>query len=307
MSNLALSLCIPTNGVTEWVIPVLDSIYSQNVDEKLFEVVITDNGNNDDFKKAILNYKEKVSNLVYKKTEAKGFTNQIEAFKLAKGTFIKFVNHRMMLLEGALSYLVNFVQENEKSKPYIFFSNGSLNFGQKIQSYSSFNDFAYSLSYYLSWSGGIGLWRSDFEVLDLKENYSDLFPHLNYVFPFTNKNEYIIDDHVMQKSPKVEDTKKGRYNLFKAFAYEFMNCILYLYKNNDITLVTFNKIKNDNYSFILNLYMSFCIKKVPCSYDISDAEEYINIFYNGDCVKSDAKAHYVKNQFNKVTKLLKKL
>ena len=34
-----ISLCIPTNGVIEWIFPVLDSIYVQGVEENLFEVV----------------------------------------------------------------------------------------------------------------------------------------------------------------------------------------------------------------------------------------------------------------------------
>ena len=50
MSQPLISLCIPTNGVIEWVFPVLDSIYSQSVDNELFEVVVTDNGNNAEFK-----------------------------------------------------------------------------------------------------------------------------------------------------------------------------------------------------------------------------------------------------------------
>ena len=44
-----LSLCIPTNGISEWVFPVLDSIYNQKVDDSLFEVIVTDNGNNEQF------------------------------------------------------------------------------------------------------------------------------------------------------------------------------------------------------------------------------------------------------------------
>ena len=53
MSKPLVSLCIPTNGVVEWVFPVLDSIYNQIVDNALFEIVITDNGNNVVFKKNI--------------------------------------------------------------------------------------------------------------------------------------------------------------------------------------------------------------------------------------------------------------
>ena len=48
-STIFLSLCIPTNGVTEWVVPVLDSIYREQIAEELFEVVVTDNGENKEF------------------------------------------------------------------------------------------------------------------------------------------------------------------------------------------------------------------------------------------------------------------
>ena len=46
-----VSLCLPTNGVTEWVLPVLDSIYDQGVSPELFEVIVTDNGKNEAFRK----------------------------------------------------------------------------------------------------------------------------------------------------------------------------------------------------------------------------------------------------------------
>ena len=45
---MLLSLCMPTNGISEWVFPSLDSIYNSSVDESLFEVIVTDNGNNVD-------------------------------------------------------------------------------------------------------------------------------------------------------------------------------------------------------------------------------------------------------------------
>ena len=45
-----ISLCIPTNGVIYLFAPVLESIYKQECDETKFEVIVTDNGNNEDFK-----------------------------------------------------------------------------------------------------------------------------------------------------------------------------------------------------------------------------------------------------------------
>ena len=115
--NKLLSLCIPTNGVSEWVFPVLDSIYNNyygNLDT--FEVIITDNGDNNDFKQGIRKYVSKFPNLIYKETKAVQFQNQIEAFKLASGDYIKFVNKNA----GKLTKILNLKKERKKIYSFIF-------------------------------------------------------------------------------------------------------------------------------------------------------------------------------------------
>ena len=37
MNKPLISLCMPTNGVIDWVFPVLESIYNQKVNNELFE------------------------------------------------------------------------------------------------------------------------------------------------------------------------------------------------------------------------------------------------------------------------------
>ena len=88
-----LSLCLPTNGITEWVIPALDSIYAENVNNDKFEIIVTDNGSNSSFEEIMSSYVKGHDNLIYKKTNAFMFYNQIEALKFAKGDYLKFVNH----------------------------------------------------------------------------------------------------------------------------------------------------------------------------------------------------------------------
>ena len=111
-----LSLCLPTNGISEWVFPALDSIYSQEVDNDRFEVIVTDNGSNDDFRVAMEQYSKDHSNLIYEKTDAYMFDNQLEALKLAKGDYLKFVNHRSVWKEGRLQYMIDFLEQYEKEK-----------------------------------------------------------------------------------------------------------------------------------------------------------------------------------------------
>ena len=112
MNKPLVSLCMPTNGVIDWVFPVLESIYNQNVNNELFEVVITDNGNNTEFKKSIKEYLQTHINIVYAETQALPFVNEIESYKKASGELIKFVNHRTKLVEGTLQRMIDYVESN---------------------------------------------------------------------------------------------------------------------------------------------------------------------------------------------------
>ena len=114
-----ISLCLPTNGITEWVFPVLESIYSQNVDNSLFEVVVTNNGENEDFHRRILEYKQGKNNLIYKKTDAFMFHNQLEALKLASGSYLKLINHRGIFVDNALEAMILTIKKYMSEKPVI--------------------------------------------------------------------------------------------------------------------------------------------------------------------------------------------
>lgn len=120
-----VTLCIPTNGVPEWCQPVFESIYQQDVDEKLFQVVVTDNGDNQEFKKIAHQYQIDHKNFVYQETEAQGFLNQIESFKLAEGKLVKFLNHRNCLEPGALDYFINYAKHGDEDT-VVYFSEGNL-------------------------------------------------------------------------------------------------------------------------------------------------------------------------------------
>lgn len=67
-------------------------------------------------------YVQKHSNIVYAETNALPFLNEIESYKRANGEFIKFVNHRTLLVDGALQKLVDFVKTNRKEKPIVYFA-----------------------------------------------------------------------------------------------------------------------------------------------------------------------------------------
>lgn len=287
MSNPFISLCLPTNGVSEWVFPVLDSIYSQNVDETLFEVVVTDNGNNDDFYSKMNIYKQGKENLVYKRTDAYLFENQIESLRLAKGEYLKFLNHRAVLQSGSLQWMIGFIRKHQEEKPVVYLSNGALKLSSVFET-SSFDEFVRELREYASWTTGVGVWRSDFEKIPNDKVYNKISPHSDVLFAERKKTKYVIADNVW--SAEIADThkKKGSYDLYKAFGIEELSITLGLYLDGDVSIQTLQYVKKCYEKLLVDFYFNFSMLKRPCSYSLDSFDSCVSIFFNPRIIKIKA-------------------
>ena len=277
-----LSLCLPTNGVVEWVFPALDSILGQSTASNEFEIVVTDNGTNQKFKTIMQEkYVSRYKNLVYVETNAPLFLNEIESYKHARGELIKFVNHRTCLVDGAVEQLIQFAKNNRKEKPIVYFSNGVFpHLKHQRYSYPTFDQFVKNLSYWSSWSTGMTFWRSDFEKLPKDTVFNYLFPHTTILFQERKRDKYIIDNTVIMDEIPLGNKPKGKYDLFYAFAVEYPGILLDLLRAGDITPETFLHVKKENLKFLSSLYFSFVIRKEYCSYDLSSYHKSIQAFYS---------------------------
>ncbi len=282
---------MPTNGVVEWVFQVLDSIFCQGIHEELYEVVITDNGNCQEFKEKMRGYEEKYSNLVYAETTALPFLNEIEAYKRANGILIKFVNHRTLLVEGALQKLIDFAEDYEREKPIVYFSNGVLKLGKTQHVYDSFDLFVKNLSYYSSWSTGMAIWKDDFDRLPEQiADFNELFPHTTVLFGERDRETYIIDNTLIMEEIPVGTISKGNYDLFHAFGIEYPGILADLLRDGSITAETYRFVAGENLDFVVSLYWSYCVRKRPCSYDLRGLENIFGVFYK----KQDFVRKYLK-------------
>lgn len=279
--NPIVSLCIPTNGVCEWVFPVLKSIYQQDVDVGLYEIIITDNGDNQEFRDRIEDYSVRHTNIVYARTNVISFVNEIEAFKRARGKLIKLVNHRTLLIGGALQRFVDMARDYEEEKPIIYFANGVLKLPKTKHEYGSFDQFVRNLSYWSSWSAGIAVWREDFEkFIKGSVNFSKLFPHTNILFAERNRGKYIIDNTIIFDELPQGKRPKGTYDLFEAFGIEYPEILCNLLRKGDISNKTFRYVTDKNLEFIANLYWRYSIRKEYCSYDLNGLTRIFGVFYS---------------------------
>lgn len=278
-----LSLCIPTNGVVEWVIPVLCSIYSQGIDSELFEVVVTDNGVDDELEKEIEVFLNKYNNIKYKRTKSILFNNQLDALDLAEGEFLKFINHRTRLMDGSLEKMIDVIKALSRGKPTIYFSNGAIEGEEKIIC-NCFDNFVKSLGIYASWTTGVGIWREDYERIPKDQKYDSLSPHSAILFSERKKSNYVIDNRVLFEEIETGEKKKGKYDLFKAFAVHELSIDVDLYRDGDISLDTLLYVKEKYRDFVAKLYLDYCLRRKECSYDLSGIRN-IELFYTKNEIK----------------------
>lgn len=248
-NNILLSLCIPTDGKVELVIPTIESIYSQGVDLNLFEVIVTDNGESNELETIIKS--QKYTNLYYYRTQAVGFTNQVEAFKRSSGLFCKLVSHRCRMQKGSIESLIALIAKFKDTKPIIYCSDGFLKCDELVEC-NNVDEFVNQMSYRISWSGGTCAWRDDLKCLD--ENKIDkLFPHIAYLFELRSDSRYVIWNKKI--TTMQDDRKKGGYNFFQAFGIDLLDIVHELRINKRISTNTFNKIKSDLFLFLSDIYI----------------------------------------------------
>lgn len=272
-NKILLSLCIPTSGVVEWIIPVIDSIYAQGVDNTLFEVVVTDNGDKDDLQEAVKNIEHE--NFHYYRTTSKGFTNQIDAFEKCSGEFCKMLNHRSKLISGSLCQLLDFVRKYRDTKPILYCAEGHAKGGEFIECENT-DEFVKSLSYYVSWSAGTGAWRKD--IKDVRnENIDNYFPHTVFLFGLRNESKYVIWNGKYENM--TSDAGKGGYDVFYAFSVRFLDILNNLRIDNKISPKTFVSQKKELFNFLKNLYLNEVVLPTKHTFVIEDVCSNMRIYY----------------------------
>jgi len=277
--KIILSLCLPTNGIEEWVLPVLENIYNQTANIEEWELILTDNGNNVLFSDHMTKFAEEHVNMIYKRTCAVMFENQIEALRLASGEYLKFINHRSILEPGALQWMIDFVKDNLEDKPVMFFSNGVLKYSEK-RVFDSFDEFVKGLHEFASWTTGVGVWKSDFEKIPSDWSYNKISPHSDVLFWVKDRTKYIIEDKAWSHDIDTSHAKKGKYDLYRAFGVEEISITLNLLNERYISPETFKFVLKCYEKCVASFYMQFNILHEPCSYSLNGFNDAMGIFMN---------------------------
>lgn len=271
-----VSICIPCFKRLEQVRNTLFSIYEDNedVDLSLYEVVISDNDPDCELKEVIGLFADK-TNLRYIPTSCEGFMNSYFALTYGKGELLKLHNSQNMIRKGMLSEIIRLVKKYKESKPLIYTSNGLLGYFN-IRCVEKFNDYMSALSYWSSWSGGMTIWREDFEKLD-KVTLNPLFPHTSVMLTQYEKKLYVISDVIYYDVQRIK--KRGGHNKFEAFTVHYPSLINECYRKGFISENTKSSIFKSLYTeFIPTLLFNKYIAKIE-TFEISNFKRNCSKFF----------------------------
>lgn len=270
-----LSICLPTNGAVQWVIPTLRSVYEQGVDLSLFEVVITDNGEDSQLEEALIEFN--YSNLRYIKTQDEGFLNLVTCLQMGNGLFCKMLNHRMVLLPGKLQKMIDLVNKYKEDKPVLYFLNGNGKLPHTTECYN-IDEFVYSMNVWVSWSAGIGFWDIDKSKLSSIE-LNEMFPNASLLFEHRLDSKYIIWNDIYGEMQ--DDSGKGGYDLFHTFGVVLNDLLFDLCKKKRITNTTFKYVKRKILIFIQGQYLREVLqsKESNHTFIIRNIRKSISIYY----------------------------
>ncbi len=278
MKTPYLSICIPTNGRLEIIKKTLDSIYDKKnqVDLSDFEVVISDNAKNDDLL-TVLEFFKQYDNIAYFKADCEGFLNSVNALKCGRGLFLKLHNNHSAVNHLFLKETIDFIKKEKDNSPQVFFTNGVLK-EKKLVKFLNFDQFSSKLSYFNTWSSGFSIWEKDFRSFE-NIDYDRLFPQTTLLLELNNKNTYYINDKVYFNEQQI--LTKGGYNLFRAFAVDYINIMLNAKNNGIISIKTLKKIKKNLIKYLLvDWYYKTMIRKNSYTFDLTNIKSSIYVHYS---------------------------
>ena len=247
MTQPILSICIPTYNRADYLDKTLDAICFQEVfrlTDKI-EIVISDNCSNDNTheicQKYIKYYPDKIK---YFKNQKNIYDdNYQKVLSYGKGKYLKLLNDTLIFTKDSLKYMVDMIEKNLEEKPLIFFSNGfnSEFFNKRDENiFNNIDELISYLSYQITWIGGFGIWKEDFDEISDFNRYSylrllqvDVLLRLALM-----KKKIIVYSHIFAEAQRVGN--KGGYNIAEIFGQNYLKILKEHLKNKTLSKKVYN-------------------------------------------------------------------
>ena len=251
MKSTSFTFIMPVyNTKEEYLRFALDSIFNQNYDN--YEVIIVDDGSNENTKIFLNNYEDKVSIIHQKNT---GMCKaRINAFKYIKNDYVIFMDSDDYLKEGSLKLLDNLIKKYSTDIVLYDFARFKNN---DVINYYSKQQFM---------SEGI---KTREEILTQLCSF-----HLNSICSKIIKKDLLegLEDNINIDIRNGDDLQQSTYLLLKAKSYYYTEEIIQLYRvlDEQRTYYNINNITRD---------INWLVRPLEMLKDAKIDNKYINMFY----------------------------
>ena len=301
---MLLSICIPTQNRAAVLQKSLQSIVSQDIftERDDIEIVICDNASNDNtaevVQEFVAHFKDKVK---YHRNPVDLVDGNFEqALRHGQGAYLKLVNDSLNWLPGSLEKMVRLVEMTLPLKPVLFFLNQSRQTPEAITSVSDMDSFLKSVSYFITWIGGFGIWKSQLtEMKDFSRHAKLKLIQADAVLRLVDmsRSAYVCNLPMFQV---LNTGPKGGYNIAEVFGHNFL-IILRLFQEK-ISDATMSMLKKDClYKYIFPFYYSYIhdFGQIEIEKHLSDfvTEPYFSSMLT-NAKANRAKEEHIKRQQN---------
>lgn len=130
-----ISIIIPFYNSANYLKDTINSIINQTIDFKNIQLILVNDGSNDNSEEICLRYKKKHDNIVYLKRENKGVSSaRNEGLNFVEGKYVNFIDSDDKWSKDALAYMYNFMEQNYSEVDFV---------SARIKNFEANNDYHY--------------------------------------------------------------------------------------------------------------------------------------------------------------------
>lgn len=244
---MLLSICIPTQNRAAVLQKSLQSIVSQDIftarDD--IEIVVYDSVSSDNTGAVVQEFVDHFKGKVrYIRNETDLVDGNFEqALRQGQGTFLKLANDSLNWIPGSMEKMVRLVEMTLPVKPVLFFLNQSRPTEEAITAVNGVDSFLQTVSFYITWIGGFGIWKNQLNEMNDFSRHSTLkLTQADAVLRLMNNSDtgYVCNLPMFQV---LTTTPKGGYDIAEVFGRNYLALLRQF--NTQITASTMSMLKKD--------------------------------------------------------------
>jgi hypothetical protein len=200
------------------------------------EIVISDNCSEDQTRQFCQRLVERHGEKIrYFRNDTNVLDRNFElALSRGRGAYLKLNNNNLVHEAGSLDAMVRDVERHGQERPVLFFGGGALRrpgllgIGSQrhppVTRCADTDTLVRTVSYHLSWVGGFGIWREDFQSLPDFSRCAPLqLAQVDVLLRLSRRKAAVVDNRKLFRA--VSTGTRGGYNLFTVFVDNYFTIL----------------------------------------------------------------------------------